>query len=183
MACTTVLPQISFDDACPTIKRGQVYKIYTTRATTVDELADVTDLGEWTDRLDQSAAVAAADDPCAIREWTGIGSWGEGEVSDLEIPLDGIYSLPGNKVLSFKVYDLTTLNSTAFVALRDARTVKQKVWTCQDDTIWGGNEGIDGYLRADLVVPEGRADLQYGQITFTTKASINAVDTTPFTIL
>lgn len=183
MACTTTLPAVSFDDGCPTIKRGQVYKIYTTRASTVDELTDVTDLAEWTDRIDMSAAVSDAETPCAIREWSGIGAWGEGEVTDIDIPLDGIYSLPGNKVLTFKIYDLTEINSAAFVAMRAARSFKMKLWSAQDDTIWGGDPGIDGYMRADLIVPEGRAELQYGQMTFTTKAGINEVTTTPFAIL
>ena len=67
--------------------------------------------------------------------------------------------------------------------MRAARSFKTKVWTAQDSTIWGGDAGIDGYMRADLVVPEGRSDLQYGEIIFTTKASINEVSETPFAIL
>lgn len=183
MACVTTLPAVSFDDGCPSIHRGQVYKIYTTRATAVDELTLVTDLTEWTTRIDEDAAVSADNVACAIREWSGIGSWSEGEVTDIDIPLDGTYSLTGNKVLSFKVYDLTAINSAAFVAMRAARSFKTKLWSAQDSTIWGGDAGIDGFMRADLIVPEGRAELQYGQMTFTTKASINAVSVTPFPIL
>jgi len=183
MACVQVLPAISFDDACPSIKRGQVYKFYSTRAAAIDELADVEDLAEWTSRIDQAAAVSDDETPCAIREWTVIGAWSEGEVTDVDIPLDGVYSLPGNKTFTAKMYDLTAENYDALIDLRDARTVKMKIWTAQDDTIIGGNPGINGFMRADLIVPEGRAELQYGQFTFTTKGSINAVTETPFDIL
>jgi len=183
MACVTTLPVVGFDDACPSILRGQVYKIYTTRPTSVDELADVTDLDEWVLRIDPDAAMTAANVAAPIREWSGIGSWAEAEVTDIDIPLDQLYSLSGNKVLSFKVYDLSAINSAAFVAMRAAKSFKTKLWSAQDSTIWGGDAGIDGFMRADLVVPEGCAELQYGQITFTTKASINEVSVTPFAIL
>ena len=102
MACTVVLPAVSFDDSCQTIKRGQVFKVYVTRPTSVDELTDVTSLSEWQGRLDQDDVVSASNVACKIRELSGIGSWAEGEVTDIEIPLDQIYSLAGNKVLSFK---------------------------------------------------------------------------------
>jgi len=44
MACTTTLPVVLFNDACQTVELGQVFKIFMTRATSADVLADVTDL-------------------------------------------------------------------------------------------------------------------------------------------
>lgn len=182
MACTTTLPTVSFNDSCQTIELGQVFKIFITRATSADVLTDVTDLDEWADRIDQSAVIPGSG-AAPIRELSGIGGWAEGEVTDIEIPLDQIYSTTGNKVFTFRVYDMTAANLAAFIAWRDAGTTQQKIWTCQGTTIIGGNPGINGSMRADLVVPEGRTELQYGIITFTTKNSLNAVDVSPHPVL
>jgi len=180
MACTVTLPAVSFDDSCQTIKRGQVFKVYMTRPTAVDELTDVTSLVEWEGRLDQDDAVSAANTACKIRELSGIGAWAEGEVTDIDIPLDQIYSLSGNKVLTFKVMDLTTANYAAAIAYRAAGTSQVKIWTEQDDTIFGGDAGINCNVRADIIVPEGRTEPQYINFTFTTKNSLNEVTTSPF---
>lgn len=183
MACTTTLPTVSFNDNCQTIKRGQIYHMYTTRATSVDVLSDVTDLSEWTTRIDQDDAVSAANTACKIRKLSGIGELQEGEVSEVEIPLDQTFSFMGNKTLVFEVYDMTAANYAAIIAWRDAGTSSLKIWFEADDQIYGGDSGIDGTLRADLIIPKGRNDLQYGRLTFTTKNSMNAVDPTPFTPL
>jgi len=183
MACTYLLPTVSGDDTCQTIKKGQIYKFFFTRPTAVDVLADVTDLAEWTDRLDQSAAIVDSVTAASIRELSGIGSTDAGDVNDIDIPLDQTYSFPGNKVVNFTVYDMTTENIAMGIALRDAGTTQQKVWYQADDLIFGGDSGINGSLRADLVVPEGRTDPQRINITFTTKASINSGVTTPHPVL
>lgn len=181
MACTYTLPAVAFDDTCQTIKKGQVYKLAMTRPTADDVMTDFEDPDEWDGRLHQSTApgVGAA----KIRMLSGIGSWGAGEVTDIPIPLDQVFSVTGNKVLTFKVYDMTAENMAAIITLRDAGTTQQKIWTVHDDVILGGDAGINGAMRADLVVPEGRTDLTYGEIVFTTKNSINAAGTSPFTVL
>lgn len=182
MACTVFLPSVGFVDSCQTVLKGQVYKLFQTRATVADVLADVTNLVEWTDRIDQTAVIPGSG-AAPIRELSGIGSWGERATSDIPIPLDQIYSSPGEKVLSFKVYDLTPLNLAFFVSLEAAGSVQAKIWTQQDSTILGGDAGVNGSMKGGIVVPEGRGDLQYGQITFTTKAAINAIDVTPHPVL
>ena len=182
MACTTTLPVVLFNDACQTVELGQVFKIFMTRATSADVLADVTDLDEWALRIDQDAVVPGSG-AAPIRELSGIGGWAEGEVTDIEIPLDQIFSTTGNKVLTFRVYDLTSANYAAFITLRDAGTTQQKIWTLQGTTIIGGDAGINGSMRADLVVPEGRTELQYGVVTFTTKNSLNSAVASPHPVL
>jgi hypothetical protein len=183
MACTTTLPAVSFVDDCPTIKRGQIYKLYTTRATAIDVLDDVEDLAEWTGRIDQDAAVSLPAVACAIREWSGIGSLAEGEVTDIEIPLDLTYSFTGNQPLTFTVYDMTTENIAAAIAIRDAGTVQMKVWFQADDLIFGGNSGINGSMRANLVIPEGRTDPQRIILSFNTKNSLGSGVTTPHPVI
>jgi hypothetical protein len=180
--CAYVLPAVNFVDECQTVKKGQVYKFYMTRPTTDDELTDVENLTEWETRLDQSTAIPGSG-AAPIREFSGIGSWAAGETTDIAIPLDQISSVPGNKAFTFKLYDLTEENYAAIIALRDAGTTRQKIWTAQDDTIAGGNAGINGSMKADIIVPEGRTDLQYGEFTFTTKNSLNSFTLTPFAIL
>lgn len=181
MACTYILPAVSFDDECQSVELGQVFKFYMTRPNATDVLADVTDPDEWADRLDQTTTPGVGAAP--IREFSGIGSWGDRETQDIDIPLEQIFSVPGNKVFTFKAYDLTAENLAAIIALEDAGTTRQKIWTAQGSTILGGNAGINGSMRASLIVPEGRTDLQYANIVFTTKESLNAADPNPLTIL
>lgn len=182
MACTFTLPAVEIDDNCQTIKKGQIYKLFFTRPTAADVLTDFTDPDEWATRLDQDEAIPGSG-AAKIRELSGIGSTDAGDVTDIEIPMDQTYSIPGNKVINFRVYDLTAANLAACIALRDAGTTQQKIWFVADDLIYGGDSGINGSMRADIVIPEGRTDLQYWQITVTTKNSLNAIDTTPFTVL
>lgn len=176
--CAVLLPAVDFDDNCQTIVKGQVYKVFMTRATVEDVLTDVENLAEWTTRLDESEAIPGSG-AAPIRELSGIGSWATGEVSDIAIPLDQVFSVVGNKVLNFKIYDLTPTNLELIIALRDAGTTQQKIWTQFDALIAGGNDGINCSCRADLVVPEGRTDPAYGEIVFTTKQSLNSVVETP----
>lgn len=177
MACTTTLPPVSFNDACQTIKRGQIYKLFVTRATADDVLSDVTDLTEWTSRLDQDAAADIG--PAPIREFSGIGSLAAGEVTDIEIPLDQTYSFTGNQPLTFKVYDMTSENIAALISYRDAGTSQVKVWFQNDDLLWGGDTGINGTLRANVIIPEGRQEPTMGELVFNTKQSLISAVTTP----
>ena len=182
MACTYTLPAVSGNDTCQTIKRGQIYKMWLTRPTVADVLADSTDLAEWTTRIDQSAVIPGSG-AAPIRELSGIGSTDAGDVNDIDIPLDQIYSFPGNKVVTFTVMDMTAENIAAAIAWRDAGTTQQKIWFQADDLLYGGDTGINGSLRADLVVPEGRTDPQRIVLTFTTKQSIVSGITTPHPVL
>lgn len=182
MACVQLLPAASFNDSCPTAKQGQVYKVFMTRATTADVLADVEDLDEWALRIDNADPIPGSG-AAPIRELSGIGSWAAGEVTDIQMPLDQIFSITGNKVLNFKIYDLTTENLALAVALRDAGTTQQKIWTQFDDLIAGGDAGINCSCRADLIVPEGRTDVAYIEMVFTTKKSLNSIVTTPHPVL
>lgn len=183
MACTTTLPTIVFADGCPTIKRGQIYRLFQTRPTAIDELTLVTSLVEWTARLDQDAPVSLPGVACAIRQWSGIGALGEGEVTDIEIPLDQTFSFSGNQPLTFTVYDMTPENIAAAILIRDAGTIQTKIWFQADDLIFGGNTGINGSMRANLVIPEGRTDPQRIVLSFVTKNSLGSGVTTPHPVL
>jgi len=180
MACTVTLPVLSFDSSCPSVKPGQVYRLYHTRATSEDVLTDVEDAEEWETRLSDSDAIPGSG-PAPIRTWIGIGSWGDAEFNQVDLPLGQVYNLPGNKALSFRCYDLSETNVAAAIAIRDAGTIVAKIWSEQSATILGSDTGIDGTMTADLVVPEGRADLSYIQINFTTKKSLGAMTDSPFT--
>lgn len=181
MACTEILPAVNFVDDCQTIKKGQVYRLLMTLPGTENELADSTDLDEWTLRIDQSATAPSGAEN--IRNLSGIGSLAAGEVSESPIPLDQVYSTPGNKVLSFKILDMTEENIAMLIALRDAGTTRKKIWFIADDLLYGGDAGWDVSCRADVVIPEGRTDWQYGEMVFTSKKSLNAAVASPFTVL
>jgi hypothetical protein len=102
-----------------------------------------------------------------------------GEVNDVDLPLNQIYSIKGNTVLTLRCYDLTPANLAAAVAYRDAGTSKQKAWFAFDSLIAGGDDGIDGALRMNTIVPEGANELSYIEISFTFKGSVNSIVTSP----
>ncbi len=178
MACTVLLPALASDDACMTVKKGQIFKFYHTRATSADVFADVKDDAEWATRLDQDAVIPGSG-AAPIRQWSVIGSMPEGEVSDIVLPLNGVYSSKGNTPITLRCYDLTPQNLAACVAYNNAGSSKQKAWFAFDDQIAGGDDGIDGFLRMAPVVEEGSDTLAYIQITFTFKGSINSIVDSP----
>jgi hypothetical protein len=161
-----------------TTKTGQIFKFYHTRATSADIFADVEDDTEWTTRLSQSAVIPGSG-AAPIRQWSVIGSKAEGEVSEVELPLNGIFSTKGNTVIQLRCYDLTPENLAAVKTYNDAGSSKQKAWFAFDDFIVGGDNGINGYLRMDVVIPESSQELSHISITFTFKGSIGGYNTTP----
>lgn len=178
MACTTLLPALVSDDSCMTVIKGQIFKYYHTRPTVADVLVDVGDDAEWALRLDQDAVIPGSG-AAPIRQWSVIGSLPAGEVNDVELPLNQIYSIKGNTTLTLRCYDLTPENIAAAISYRDAGTSKQKVWFAFDSLIGGGDPGINGSQRMNLIVPEGSNELSYIEITFTFKGSMNSVVTSP----
>lgn len=178
MACVQILPALVTDDNCQTVKTGQIFKFYNTRPTAADVLADVGDDAEWDTRLDQSAVIPGSG-AAPIRQWSVIGSMPAGEVTDVDLPLNQIYSIKGDTTLTLRCYDLTTENLAACTTYNDAGTTKQKCWFAFSDLIAGGDPGINGALRMNLIVPEGSQELSYIEITFTFKGSINSVVTSP----
>jgi hypothetical protein len=178
MACTVTLPALASDDSCPTVKTGQIFKAYFTRATSEDVLTDVTDDAEWATRLDQDAVIPGSG-PAPIREWSVVGSKAEGEVSEVELPLNQVYSIKGNTTIALRCYDLTATNLAAVKTYNDAGSVKQKAWFAFADQIIGGDAGINGSLRVDLVIPEGSQELSYIALNFTFKGSLGGFDATP----
>lgn len=142
--------------------------MWTTNPETKNVLTSAASLTEWTTRISQTGAVGSGSNPDPIREWTGIGDWGARDVTDIDLPLGLIHSVPGNKVLNFRVLDLSPENRTAAAAIEDVGTVGVKFWLQADNILYGGNSGINGTMRADLIIPEGRGELQSIQLVVTT---------------
>lgn len=178
MACVAILPALVTDDQCQTVKTGQIFKFYNTRATVADILTDVEDDAEWTTRLSQSDPIPGSG-AAPIRAWAVIGSMPAGEVTDVDLPLNQIYSIKGNTVLTLRCHDLTAENLAAYKTYNDAGTTRQKAWFAFSDQIAGGDAGINGSLRMNLIIPEGKNELSYIEITFTFSSSINSVVTSP----
>ena len=178
MACVAILPALSTDDQCMTVKTGQIFKFYNTRPTVADILVDVEDDDEWAARLDQADPIPGSG-AAPIRQWAVIGSMPAGEVTDVDLPLNQIYSIKGNTVLTLRCYDLTEANLAAYKTYNDAGTTRQKVWFAFADMIAGGNAGINGSLRMNLIIPEGKNELSYIELSFTFSSSINSVVTSP----
>lgn len=182
MACTQPFPTLVFTDGCPVVKIGQVYKLWTTNPLLKNILTSAASLTEWTTRISQSGAVGAGSAVDPIREWTGIGDWGARDVTDVDLPLGLVFSVPGSKVLTFTVSDLSPENRAAAAAISAFGTVGVKFWLQAADILYGGNSGINGTMRADLIIPAGRGELQSITLVITTKNAMDAGITTPHPI-
>jgi hypothetical protein len=181
MACIVINPVVSSDPYCIVAQRGQVFRLRTTRTKTIDEIADATDLDEWTPRLDDDAAgdpVGAA----PIRTWTGTGSTDVGEFTEVPLPFNQIFSFAGNKTLPFKVVDMTAENIAAAKLIRKAGSVAVRFWVEAGTLLYTGDAGtgIIGRMTADIVIPEGSADLQYIQLNFTFSGGLGTAVANPF---
>lgn len=181
--CDPLNPPVSTDPYCQVVERGQVFRIRTTRTKVVDEIADPEDLDEWELRLDDSEADGnPASGAAPIRTWIGIGSTDVGEITDVPLPFNQVFSFPGNKTLPFKVLDLTTANIAAAALIRKRGSVPVRFWVEAGTLLYPGDNdtGILGRMTADIVIPEGFADPQYIQLNFTFPGGLGNAVTSPF---
>jgi hypothetical protein len=161
-----------------TVKTGGIFKFYYTRPTVADILVDVEDDDEWAARLDQADPIPGSG-AAPIRQLSVIGSMPAGEVTDVDLPLNQVFSIKGNTVLTMRCYDLSPENLAACKTYNDAGTTRQKAWWAFSDQIVGGNTGVNGGLRMNPIVEEGKNTLAYIEITFTFSGSINSIVTSP----
>ena len=179
MACTELNSVVTFDDSCPTIKIGPLDKMFTTRATTLDQLPSDFDLTDLNDRIDNAAVDGDPVTAAPIREFTIIGGSAERETSSTPIPLGDTYEAPGDKVWTFEIYDLTADNLAWAAAVSARGSIKKKVWFQGGVDMWvGGYQGMNGTLKADIVFATDRTTPVKIVGSFTSRASLNTFSTT-----
>lgn len=179
MACVELNPVVKFADNCPTVKIGSLDKMYLTRATATDQLPSDFDLGDLTDRIDNTDTAGDPVGAAPIREFTIIGSSAERETSSTPLPLGDTLDAPGNKVWTFEIYDLTAENLAWAAAVSSRGSIKKKAWFQGGVDMWvGGYQGMNGTVKADIVWAADRTTPVKIVGSFTTRASMNAISTT-----
>ena len=146
------LPAVYFDECAPDVHYGEVVKLYMAAVDAAD-FTNVELLGEWTTRLSDAGV-----DPDAIRELTVYGELPEAEQT--EITISGDRTVVGYKqfTLNFEVDETNDINYNWLMNLEC--NLKFKIWfETSDGRLYGGNEGIEATVRANLMIPKERTDI------------------------
>lgn len=169
MACTTTtLPAVAFDDCTPSIHFGQVGKIYLTRNTSADVLADVTDDAEWAERIDNSAVIPGSG-AAPIRELTVIGTVPVPTTTETKISGGRKVNSAPENVLDFEVDETNITNMAMARTYQTAGTVTQKCWFLAGGLLFGGDSGFEAALTIYYTVPQSETEVQklVGKLTWT----------------
>lgn len=145
--CTTLLPEMQFNYCAPTIIYGEIDRLFIALAT-ADPFIDVESDVEWTARLSNTS-----NDANAIRYMDVIASKPAPEYTEIDISLDRKISPYKSHTIEFKVDDITELNYEFMRQLECGGTFKFWYKT-SDGKLFGGTDGIDVQIKADLVIPD-----------------------------
>lgn len=179
---TATLPAISTSFCSPKIKKGQLYKMFVTRASTDDVFVDITDVDEWADRLSNSTVIPGSG-AAPVREFPVIGQMPEPEVTETNISLDRIYQSTPKNTFSGRIDEMSAENISFARTIQGLGGATYKAWFQADDFIIGGDAGINGTLKMSIVIPESRTEPQYIAWTFRYTGVQPEFDTTPLEVL
>jgi hypothetical protein len=180
MACTTsVLPAVEFDDCAPSIHFGQIGKIYLTRNTSADVLADVTDDTEWTTRIDNDAVIPGSG-AAPIRQLTVIGSMPKPTTTETKISGGRKVSSAAENVINFAVDETNIANIAMARTIQTAGTITYKCWFEADGLMSGGDSGFAATISIFYVIPESDTDVQKLEGTLTWTGVQPEVTLSPF---
>ena len=146
--CTGGVPAVDFDWCVPKIHYGEILKIYI-MAASGDPFVDWTDLAEWTPRLDDTTTPSAN----FIRTLT--------VSADLPVPEQTEITISGNRkvyspkdfVINVDIDDVTDLNYEFMRTMECGVTVR--IWYATEDLIFGGNDGIEAYVKFGYLIERG----------------------------
>lgn len=174
-----VLPPVVTDYCTPKVRKGQIQKVYITRATTADVFTDVESLSEWNTRLDDDAVIPGTG-AAPIRTLPVIGSIAEPDVTESDISLDRKYRSEPVQTLTWRMDDLSVENIDLVRDYQEAGAATVKMWFEAGGLIFGGNSGIDCTIKAGLVIPEGRTDFMTANGTFVWTGVTPSAAVSPF---
>lgn len=171
--CSTLLPQLSFNDCAPDFAMGEISKIY---ITTVDAggLSDVTSLAEWNTRLSNTSANADA-----IRFFNVVGSKPVPESTEIEFSLKRKVQSTKQHTINIKVDETSALNHDFLRQLECGGLYL--IWYANDKYIWGGDDGISVSFKLDENIPESNQELYVFEGTATWESKFSPErDLNPF---
>lgn len=160
--CNNEVPVVQFDECNPQINLSQINKLYVT--TRDSPLTDWEDPAEWASRISNTSS---ADD--AIRELTVLGDKPLPEAQELEISDQRTVAINSNHTLNVAI-DETNETNHQFIRLIECGG-HFKIWySTIGGKIFGGNDGINAYLKLGMVLGGGSGDIQKYQGTAKWKA-------------
>lgn len=159
--CTGELPEVLFNECGPSVLGGQLEEI---RITNIGyPFTDVTDLGEWTPRLNQSGS-----NPDDIRRFTILGDLPAPEETEVEVSGGRTAVLSRTITYNVIIDDITQENYDMY---RHFNGCNRQVlaWVIDAEGFgYGGNDGIKGVLKLNHIIPPSRGEKQTLTGTFTT---------------
>jgi len=149
--CDSSIPSAESNECAPEWHWGEISKLYIGRADSAS-FTNVELLAEWTARLDDTGT--EADD---IRTFPGIGELPEPEQTETEMSGDRTSYSPKRFNLLFDVDETNDVNYNFL--LTAGCNLKVKFWyETHDGLLYGGNDGIEGTLKATHPIPRGKRD-------------------------
>lgn len=147
------LPEIESSVCNPTIDLSEVDHIYATQIG--NPLTLVTDLAEWTGRLDDAAGNPDPV-PGAIRTIPCIGEYPNPETNEVKISLNRTANGISKHVINFDVDDLT---DKMYEFMRSTFCNNTwLVWFSAGGYIYGGNSGIEARVSMKPAISKGREE-------------------------
>ena len=178
--CTTILPAASADECAVNGVFGEISRIYFTRHSTVDELADATDAAEWETRLSNSTALSASNVAAAIRYLYGKGELVEPEQTTIPASLDREVYSPAKFTVNFTVDDTSATNYSFASSLVAANGQLFKCWMYNDGYLFGGDAGFAATMRARFIIPKEKTALRTIEISLVWTDTMPTMATSAF---
>lgn len=162
--CTSTPPPVEFDNCSPEINVGPIEYLYIGQLGNV--FSDWTQAAEWTSRIDNTGTNAVD-----IRQLRVIGEMARPEGSEKKISGGRRYTGPKTFTLELEV-DETNATNYAFIRTMECGG-NYPVWFETSNNsgaaglLFGDNDGIEAYIKADYTIPREEGDIQKIMITVT----------------
>jgi hypothetical protein len=170
-ACSDQLPAVKFSICAPTLKYGQIAKVYI--ANDGYPLTDENDLAEW-----QTRANLPDSDPSKIIQLSVIGDYPLPSVNEVSISRGRTATGLADHILNLEVDDNTQENYE-FSRTTQCGSFTKRLWfEYYDGDLYGGRLGILGTLRLAEEGPQGSAELRKLKGQFKWKAKFQPCRTT-----
>jgi len=151
--CDSYLVAPNFDYCDPDVQFGEIDHIYL-MAQEGANLANWESLAVWTARL----ALDPTEDTDAIIDLTVIGDQPVAESEEIEISEGRKIHSPSQFVINFEIDDVSDENYELMRLLECNFLVR--AWYSANETLFGGNTGIECTLHAKYQIERGRRSLQ-----------------------
>jgi hypothetical protein len=153
--CSSSVPDVEFNECAPEINAGEITKLYV-GAADADCFDEVTDLAEWTTRLDPATG--------DLKELTVYGEMPEAEANEQKISGDRFIVSQKNHSL---VLDVDETNDTNYEFHRklECNLYFKIWWETAGGKLYGGNCGVNVTLRSNFMTPKERTEIEKIMLT------------------